>query len=336
MCKHFLTTPWGSITEWLPGHYSTTTAGTTVDASDDWRLVLEIPKRPWNHQATFVEIEARGPNYRAHLLKIQAGPDKSILVSMDRHVIRDPDDYPHTGGVSKPKLFQWEENQDGEDCVRLIIFKHRTYLGTKQAGNGQIFTATLGNGINRSADLMDLQLGAGFTWGMVETKWCKAPRVTAEWKWPLEAMALPRSSFRLEASEGRRNILLYDEATETCMMTFPAHTLSILDIKKTIMALRTNLHGRPLAIIREEDTVNGDPGNTYDIPVMGFEWSKLIDFRPRMGGSGRKLLYLHLMFSEVGSLAPYHCRECEQEVSAAGGTCDLCSRFLASTHIKVF
>ena len=121
-----------------------------------------------------------------------------------------------------------------------------------------------------------------------------------------------------------------------CTGPFLFVVCAILDIKKTIMALRTNLHGRPLAIIREEDTVNGDPGNTYDIPVMGFEWSKLIDFRPRMGGSGRKLLYLHLMFSEVGSLAPYHCRECEQEVSAAGGTCDLCSRFLASMHIKVF
>ena len=92
MCKHFLTTPWGSITEWLPGLYSTTPAGTTVDASDDWRLVLEIPKRPWNHQATFVEIEARGPMYQAHLLKIQAGPNKSIIVSMDRHVTKHPDD----------------------------------------------------------------------------------------------------------------------------------------------------------------------------------------------------------------------------------------------------
>ena len=44
-----------------------------MDASDDWRLELEIPKLPWNHQATFVEIEARGLNYKAHLLKVQAG-----------------------------------------------------------------------------------------------------------------------------------------------------------------------------------------------------------------------------------------------------------------------
>ena len=336
MYKHFLTTPWGSITEWLPAHDSTTTAGTTVDASDDWRLVLEIPKLPWNHQATFVEIEARGLNYKAHLLKVQAGPDKSILVSMDRYVIRDPGDYPSTGEFSTPKLFQWEENQDGEDCVRLTIFKHRAYFGTKQAGNGQIFTATLGKEFTKSADLMDVQLGAGFTWGMMETKWCKAPMVTARWNWPLESMGLHRCTFRLEPTEGRRSIHLIDEDAGTCMLTFPAYTHSVLDIKKIIMALRTKLHGRPLAIIREEGAANGDSGLTYDIPIMGFEWSKLIDLSPRVGGSGRNILYILLMFSEVGSLAPYQCLECDQEVALAGGTCNPCSRFLASMNIKVF
>ena len=336
MYKHFHTASWGSVTEWFPGPSNDTPAHTEVDASDDWRLVLEIPKRPWNHQATFVEVEARGPSYQKHLLKIQAGPQQSLIVSMDRHVLRCPDDSSRSSGGSGQKIYQWVENHDGEDSFRLIIFKHKAYLGAKQVGDDHIYTATLGEGVSRLAHKMDLQIGAGFAWGMVETKWCKAPMVHTEWKWPLEAMAHPRSSFRLEASEGRTNILLFDETTEACMMTFPARTLTIRDIKKTIMALRPNLYGRPLAIITEEDTVNGEQGSTYDILVMGAVWTNPIDFRARAGGTGRRLLYLHLMFSEVGSLAPYLCRDCEHEVSAAGGICDACTRFLASLHIKVF
>ena len=156
MYKHFLSTEWGTITEWLPGHYSTSAAGTTVNAAEDWRLEIDIPKLPWNHQATFVEIEATGVNYKAHLLKVQAGPERSILVSLDRHFNNVPDDHTGTGEFNRPKLFQWEENHDGEDCVRIIIFKHKSYLGAKQTGNGLIFTATLGKPCNNAADSMEI------------------------------------------------------------------------------------------------------------------------------------------------------------------------------------
>ena len=127
-----------------------------------------------------------------------------------------------------------------------------------------------------------------------------------------------------------------DEFSGTRMTSSPANTHSLLDIKKIIMVMRNKLHGRPTVIIREDSTNGDDPGNTYDLPIMGREWHKPINFSPRVGGSGRNIKYIVLMLSEVGHLAPYQCLECNQEVHGPGGTCGDCAVLLGDMNIRDF
>ncbi len=335
MHQHTIEASWGRITEWFPGFHSSSAGCTQISASGEWRLEVEIPKTRWNQQTKLVDIEACGPHYTAHLLQIQAGPEPTILVNMDRHVNKSPGDLQLTGNLPPPKTFSWECPSDNDDCLRFVVYMYQCYLGAKMTGVDQSFTVTLGKLFSEHAEEFELQIGAGFTWAILQTKWCKAAP-TCSWNWPFQPMRLPRATFRLDAVEGSRAIRLTEEDGETALLTFLPRSFTIMDIKKFIMTLREDLHGRPLAVIREEGHLDNVQGIQYDVPILGSEWNRPIDLAPRLGGTGMNLRYILLLFEEAGPLSPYICRDCHQVVLLPGGTCSACSNLLNRMDIQVF
>jgi hypothetical protein len=297
-------------------------------------LELEIPKTPWNPNTKLVDIEACGQDYNAHLLSIHAGPESAILIYMDRQATMAPDD-PHADNIpTSPKCFSWE-GPDNEDCIRLVVFKYQQYMGARMTGDGRVYTVTLGNLYNDYAEQIVLHIGAGFTWALLQTKWCKSA-LTTKWNWPFKSMRFLRATFRLDPVDERRGIRLTEEDGEIPLLTFMPRTFTIMDIKKFIMTIREHLHGRPLAIIQEEGPVANVLGITYDVPIIGSAWHRPIDLAPSIGGTGMNLRYLLLMFEKAGSLAPYVCRDCHREVRIPGGTCEDCSILLDRMKIQVF
>jgi hypothetical protein len=338
MIRHLVTTPWGSITEWIPTPFAPDM--TKVAATSDWRLELEILKLPWIHPRTLVDLSTKGLFADSHLLKIQTGPHRSIQVFFDRQVENDTGENPPFGEFASPKLFQWEENQEVDDSIRIVIFKQGKILGARRparlADNERTISVRMGDLVPILGNHFDIQLESVFNWAILETKWCRTPSLDAQWLWPLNSMRPHRCAFRLEPAGGGRVVRVIDEDDGLCMLIFPIFTLTFLDFRVVLMRLRPEVYGRPLAIIKEGAIGDADDGNAYDVAMCGQEWHRLISFASRNEEMGPLIKYHILLFPEMGHLSPYQCLQCDQEVPTPGGTCGDCTVLQASMNIRDF